>query len=170
MKIKALSLCALFCAALTVSAQIIIPTPLGIPLTVSTLMIFLLSSVFPELCLKTVIVYVLCGALGIGVFSGFSGGLGILLSPVGGYISGYIPMAFFCSKKTDSKLRSALFCIIGISLCHILGFIFYLLYQKTAALPSFLFFTAIYVKDLIFCILAKGMGKNIKKALNSKGF
>lgn len=41
----------------------------------------------------SVLVYVLLGTAGLPVFSGFSGGLGKLLGPTGGYIAGYLFLA-----------------------------------------------------------------------------
>ena len=37
-----------------------------------------------------VLVYILLGAIGVPVFAGFSGGLGILLNNTGGYIIGFL--------------------------------------------------------------------------------
>ena len=165
MKIKRLSLCALFTAAIAVSAQIIIPTPLGVPLSAVTLMIFIICFVCPELSFSSVCVYLLCGVAGLGVFSGFTGGLGIILSPVGGYLIGYIPMSLLCSVNCTSGLTRALLCILGIASCHLMGFITYLIYLPANALPGVLFFLFILVKDLIFCAAAKLMGKSITKAL-----
>jgi biotin transport system substrate-specific component len=40
------------------------------------------------------LVYVLLGSVGVPVFAGWTGGIGITLGVTGGYIIGYIPMAF----------------------------------------------------------------------------
>lgn len=42
----------------------------------------------------SLIVYILLGAVGVPVFAGFKGGLGVLAGPTGGYIIGYLAAAF----------------------------------------------------------------------------
>ena len=102
------SLCA---AIIAVLAQIIIPLPL-IPITGQTLAIGLVVTI---LGLKhgtyAVLLYILLGAIGLPVFQGFTGGLGILFGPTGGYIIGFIPTAIvigFYLKKTRLTFTHAL--------------------------------------------------------------
>ena len=47
------------------------------------------------------LVYVLIGAVGVPVFSGFTGGLGKLAGATGGYIVGFIPMAVIAGLEID---------------------------------------------------------------------
>ena len=86
-------LTALCAAIIAVLAQIIIPLPL-IPITGQTLAIGLVVTI---LGLKhgtyAVLLYILLGAIGLPVFQSFTGGLGILFGPTGGYIVGFIPTA-----------------------------------------------------------------------------
>ena len=102
------SLCA---AIIAVLAQIIIPLPL-IPITGQTLAIGLVVTI---LGLKhgtyAVLLYILLGAIGLPVFQSFTGGLGILFGPTGGYIIGFIPTALvigFYLKKTRLTFTHAL--------------------------------------------------------------
>ena len=102
------SLCA---AIIAVLAQILIPLPL-IPITGQTLAIGLVVTI---LGLKhgtyAVLLYILLGAIGLPVFQSFTGGLGILFGPTGGYIIGFIPTAIvigFYLKKTRLTFTHAL--------------------------------------------------------------
>ena len=102
------SLCA---AIIAVLAQIIIPLPL-IPITGQTLAIGLVVTI---LGLKhgtyAVLLYILLGAIGLPVFQSFTGGLGILFGPTGGYIIGFIPTALvigFYLEKTRLTFTHAL--------------------------------------------------------------
>lgn len=102
------SLCA---AIIAVLAQIIIPLPL-IPITGQTLAIGLVVTI---LGLKhgtyAVLLYILLGAIGLPVFQSFTGGLGILFGPTGGYIVGFIPTALvigFYLEKTRPTFTHAL--------------------------------------------------------------
>lgn len=47
------------------------------------------------------LVYILLGAVGMPVFSGFSGGAGQLLGPTGGYIAGYLVLAAIAGAFFD---------------------------------------------------------------------
>lgn len=49
------------------------------------------------------------GAVGLPWFSGWSGGLGYLAGPTGGYIIGFILAAFFLGHFTDTYIRSRSF-------------------------------------------------------------
>ena len=47
------------------------------------------------------VVYMLIGMVGVPVFSGFTGGLGKLAGPTGGYIIGFVPMAVLAGLVID---------------------------------------------------------------------
>ena len=103
-------LTALCAAIIAVLAQIIIPLPL-IPITGQTLAIGLVVTI---LGLKygtyAVLLYISLGAIGLPVFQSFTGGLGILFGPTGGYIIGFIPTALvigFYLEKTRLTFKHA---------------------------------------------------------------
>jgi biotin transport system substrate-specific component len=85
---------ALMAAVTAVAAQIAIPLPFSpVPFTLQVLAVILsgllLGSRYGALAQ---VVYVLLGAVGVPVFAQFSGGLGVVLGPTGGYILSY-PLA-----------------------------------------------------------------------------
>ena len=81
--------CGVCIALLAVSAWITVP--LGpVPFTMQTFVLALLPQVMRTRdALFTVAVYLLLGAVGVPVFSGFQAGLGVLLGPRGGYLMGF---------------------------------------------------------------------------------
>ena len=81
--------CGVCIALLAVSAWITVP--LGpVPFTMQTFVLALLPQVMRTRdALFTVVVYLLLGAVGVPMFSGFQGGLGVLLGPTGGYLLGF---------------------------------------------------------------------------------
>lgn len=80
-------------AIIAVLAQVTIPLPL-IPITGQTLAIGLVVTILgTKLGTLSVLLYILLGSAGIPVFSGMSGGLGIVVGPTGGYIVGFLPTA-----------------------------------------------------------------------------
>ena len=85
-----LTMTALCAALISVSAVISIPTPI-IPVTLGLFGIyFSLYFLGGKYGTIAVTLYVAIGALGLPVFSGFSGGVGKLFDTTGGYIWGYI--------------------------------------------------------------------------------
>ena len=79
----------LFAVVITICSWISIPTV--VPFTLQTFAVFLAVAVLGgKRGTLSVIVYVLLGAVGLPVFSGFKGGIGVLLNTTGGYIIGFI--------------------------------------------------------------------------------
>lgn len=80
-------------AIIAVLAQVTIPLPL-IPITGQTLAVGIIVTILgTRLGTLSVLLYILLGAAGLPVFSGMSGGLGILVGPTGGYIVGFLATA-----------------------------------------------------------------------------
>ena len=81
-------LAAIGAAIIAVLSLVSIPLPL-VPIIGQTLAIGLVVTI---LGMKSgVLLYILLGAVGMPVFSGMSGGLGLLVGPTGGYIVGFLP-------------------------------------------------------------------------------
>jgi len=73
--------------------------PLGpVPISLCTLLLYLTALLLgPRWAVGAAAVYVLMGAAGLPVFSGFMGGVGHLAGPTGGYIFGYLPLTGICA-------------------------------------------------------------------------
>lgn len=131
-KITTIVLCALFAAITAVLSQIAIPMPSGVPVTLQTFAIALCGF---YLCTAratvSTVVYVLLGAVGVPVFSGFKGGIASIVGPTGGFIIGFIAMAAISGipfRNMPDKLRVPLriaMGILGVAACHICGFVQY---------------------------------------------
>ena len=84
--------CSLFTVIIALCSYITIPVI--IPFTLQTLGIFItLELLGGKKGTFSVLLYILLGAVGVPVFSGFRGGLGVLLSNTGGYIVGFLFLA-----------------------------------------------------------------------------
>ena len=69
----------------------------------------------------TVLVYLLLGAIGVPVFSGFRGGLGALLGTTGGYIFGFMSTSvlyWIMTSIKDTPHIRLIAMIIGLLLCY----------------------------------------------------
>lgn len=77
-------------ALLAVSAQVMVPIG-PVPFTLQTLVLAMVPAVLdPATSVLAVLAYVLLGAIGLPVFSGFQGGAGALAGPTGGFLWGFV--------------------------------------------------------------------------------
>ncbi|MEH7178489.1 biotin transporter BioY [Neobacillus vireti] len=108
---------ALFAAIIGILAQVTIPLPL-VPITGQTLAVGLAATILgSRYGTLSVIFYGLIGAIGIPVFSGMSGGLGVIIGPTGGFIIGFIPAAFL----TGLYLEKTSFTVINAMIANTIG-------------------------------------------------
>ena len=78
----------------------------------------------------TIIVYILLGAVGVPVFSGFSGGAGIIAGNTGGYIIGFLfsALVMWGMEKTFGKSYTVLgiSMIAGLIVCYTIGTLWFI--------------------------------------------
>lgn len=170
MKTKQKVLISMSAALLAVISQIAIPVPFSaVPLTFQLSAITLLSIVLPnKSCIISTCIYILLGAIGLPVFSGFSSGFSALLGPTGGYIIGFIFMSLFVSLGAQTSNLKLLYLFSSIGL--ILDYIFGTLQLKFSLGISFYeaFLTGVMpfiIKDIILVYISISIGYTIKKSL-----
>ncbi|MCR5482376.1 MAG: biotin transporter BioY [Clostridia bacterium] len=126
------------------------------------------------------LIFLLLGFAGLPVFSSFSGGVGVLLGPTGGYIIGYLFLALATgissqiSDSQNSKLRVAVILffgmLIGTAILYAFGTVWFT-HQSgmsfTAALSVAVF--PFIPGDLIKIVLVLTLGRNIKTRLQGAG-
>ena len=114
----------MFTALITVCSWISIPTT--IPFTLQTFAVFLtVALIGTKRSFISVIIYILLGAVGLPVFSGFKGGVGALLGPTGGYIIGFLFTALITGLILDKIGKKiwieAVAMILGLIVCYAFG-------------------------------------------------
>jgi len=129
--VKNLCKCGMMAAVIAMLSFVIVPLPVGIPITLQTFAVALCGYLLGSKDgVKAVGVYLLLGAVGLPVFSGMHGGISVLTGMTGGYLYGFLPMAAFCGlgrnvKSNDSgifrKILPFLYGYLGLILCHIAG-------------------------------------------------
>ena len=144
-----MALCGLFAALMAICSFISIPlgfTP--VPVNLATLGVFLAGGLLgKKYGTVSIAVYVLLGAVGVPVFAGFKGGVGVLAGPTGGYIIGYIAAAFLVgllvevlAPKAGRAVREILACVIamivGLFACYLLGTLWFMVSTHTGVWPS----------------------------------
>lgn len=110
MKTKRICMIGIFAALMAVCAWITIPGP--VPFTLQTFAVFLaILSLGGRDGFISILVYILLGAVGLPVFSGFRGGVGVLLASTGGYLVGFLLaallMMLFEKKGLTARILSA---------------------------------------------------------------
>lgn len=124
MKTSKLVYCALFAAIISVASQISIPVQ-PIPLNAAIFAVLLCGGIMgKKYGTVSVAVYILLGIVGAPVFAGFRGGLSVLAGPTGGYIAGYILIAFVTGavcEKTRKLKYTVPFMMLAVVLCYAFG-------------------------------------------------
>ncbi len=165
---RKLTAAALMTAVLCVLGPISLPIG-PVPVSLATLGIYLAAYVLdPFMAVAACFVYILAGAIGLPVFSGFSGGVAKLVGPTGGYIAGYIPMLFVGALLINKFWKNRIISIIALEastwilyllgtlwLCHVTGMDF-----KAGLFTGVIPFLLV---DLLKIVIAAIMGPEIRK-------
>lgn len=94
----------LFAAVIAVMAQISIPMPLGVPMTMQTFAITLAAVVLgSKLSAIATLVYLLLGAVGVPVLANFSGGIDKFVGPTGGFLISFPIMAYIIGLGVEHR-------------------------------------------------------------------
>ncbi|MGP1589433.1 biotin transporter BioY [Oribacterium sp. oral taxon 102] len=123
--VRSMSLIALMTALMCIFGPMSVPIgPVPVSLTVLTVYLaaYILGMKRGSLAY---LLYLLLGLAGLPVLSGYSGGLGKLLGPTGGYLIGFLPMAMlsgYAVERFPSRLLLQL-CgmLLGLFVCYGLG-------------------------------------------------
>ena len=125
MKTRNLARCALFSALMCISAWIAVPFG-AVSVTMQTFtLFFMLGLLGGKLGSAVCLVYLLLGAAGLPVFSGFQGGVGVLFGPTGGYIWGFLGAAlvYWCTHRL--WMKPVLSCMLGLLACYMVGTVWF---------------------------------------------
>lgn len=166
LKIKKTALAALFTAVIAACAWISIPTPFGINLAFTTFGVCLSGFVLGVSgSIATTVCYIFIGAIGLPVFSAFSGGMGVLFGASGGFLWGFIVAAALCgiAKAIKRKAIKYLLMIFSIFSCHLFGVIQFSFVTGNNLWASFLTASLPFLaKDILLVFLADYISKKIK--------
>lgn len=121
---------------IAVMAQIVIPMPVGVPMTMQSLAVSLAGILLgPKYGAVSTLIYLFAGAVGIPVFSAFTGGLQCLLGPTGGFLISFPLMALIIGLGTQFRARLkglfTLSLIVGNLINLLCGAVFYCIITKS---------------------------------------
>ena len=165
-KIRDMAFIAVFTAIIAALSQVSIPMPNMVPITLQTFAVSLAGYFLgAKKGVASVGVYVMLGAVGAPVFASFKSGFAVLIGYTGGFIWGFIPLAFLCGILADKKLGMALG-VLGIVVCHLLGSIQYMILSGNGFWASVALVSLPYIlKDLLLIPAAFFISKTIKKRI-----
>jgi len=178
LSVQDLCIIAIFAAIIAVMAQIIIPMPLGVPMTLQTLAIMLAGVMLgAKKALISTILYVLLGAVGAPVFAGFAGGFGIVLGPTGGFIMSFpllaLAVGIGAEKSNKNPNRTPIASLylwggltIGVLFNYLCGVVYYSIYTSNSLLTSFIACVLIFIPtDILKIAIAGLLGIKIRSLL-----
>ena len=122
-----LTLIGLMTAILCILGPFSIPIPVSpVPLSLTNFAVYItVYTLGMKSGTVSVLVYLCLGTAGLPVFSSFSGGLGKLAGPTGGYLIGFIFLALiqgFLMKAFPGKNTAAVIgMILGMAVCYLFG-------------------------------------------------
>ena len=134
---KKMILCAFFAALTAIFSQITLPLPFTpVPINLATLSVLMAGALLgAKAGAVSQLIYLLAGAVGLPVFSRFSGGLSVLVGPTGGYLIGYLFAALVagarCKKTNRHKITTIFTMIFAMVICYLFGTMWYILSTHT---------------------------------------
>lgn len=175
MKSRVLARCALFAASMCLCAWISLP--LGdTAITLQTFALFLtLELLGGKYGSLVCMLYLLLGGVGLPVFSGFRGGVGMLLGTTGGYLWGFLACALLYWLMTSllgNRFR-VIACLVGLVLCYTLGTLWFCGVYLRSGNPLGIGFVLMkcvvpfVLPDLLKLSLALALSKKLKRILSA---
>lgn len=163
---------AVFAVIMAICSWISIPA--AVPFTLQTFGVFVAVGVLGgKRGTLSILVFILLGAIGVPVFAGFSGGIGVLAGTTGGYIIGFLfsALVMWAMEKIPGKksVIQILSMAVGLIVCYAFGTVWFMaVYMKTSGpvgLMAVLGWCVIpfIIPDIIKIVMAYGLSRKLKK-------
>lgn len=161
-----------FAVLMAVCSWISIPT--AVPFTLQTFGVFMAVGVLGgKKGTASVGLYLLLGVLGVPVFAGMTGGIGVLLGTTGGYIIGFFfsALVMWAMEKLPGKrsVIQVISMIAGMLVCYTFGTLWFMMVymknQGAVGLMTVLGWCVIpfIIPDILKIVLAYGLSRKLKK-------
>lgn len=168
-----IALIGMLTAVLSVLSILQIPMPSGVPITLQTFAVALCGYVLGRRNgTLSIALYLLIGFIGIPVFTGMTAGIGKLFGFTGGFLYGFLFLAFLCGTgiHLKNRLAAVLTGLAGLMICHILGAFHYSIVASLGFPESFLLVSAPYLpKDILSVTGAYLAALLVRKTLAKAG-
>ena len=171
---RSVAFTALSIAIMAVSAWITVPigpVPFTLQMFAVTFAILVLT---PKQAVGAIAGYLAIGAIGVPVFSGMRGGIGVLLGPTGGFLWGYLigvalavgVLALFRRRGVDG-FAVGVFCgLLFTAVAYACGWLQYMLVAGVGPFESFLVAVAPFViVDIVKVVAATAVARTVIRAV-----
>ncbi len=126
-KTKDIVFCGIATALMCALCPLALPVS-GIPITLATLIIYIIAGIGKPLnSIICIFLYISAGCVGLPVLSGYTGGIAHIFGPSGGFILGYIPLVITVSLLNKSIDKYIIGMVAGTVLLYLCGYIGYTL-------------------------------------------
>ena len=166
-----LTVCGLIAAVFCVIGPITVPIG-PVPVSLLTLAIYIAACVLGAYqTVVSVLVYLLLGAAGMPVFSGYQGGLAKVAGPTGGYLVGYLFLALLCGLAAEHSHSQPLLClsgmVLGTAVLYAFGTLWFMAQTQTALWSALTLCVFPFVPvDLCKMAVALPVGRSTRSALD----
>lgn len=164
--IKELTMIGLCAALMAVFSQISIPLPSGVPITLQPFAVVLICVLLEErLGTLSILTFILIGAIGLPVYANFNSGFSAILGPTGGFLTGFLIMAFIVGLFSKSKNKKLIFigAYLGLFTDYVVGVLQLALVLNMGIAEALVIGCYPYIiKDLILTAVAVVIALKIK--------
>ena len=173
MKTIDLVICSLFAAMTAVLAQISIPFPGGVPLTLQLLSVSLCGILLgSKKGFISILVYVILGAIGLPVFAGFTGGFKYIIGYSGGFLVSFPIVALIIgliSERTNNMVFIFLSAILGLLINYTVGSLVFSLVTNSSIMAAISACVIPFIfTDLVKILIATAIGVKLKQNVSIK--
>ncbi len=167
-RIAVMSALLVVCSWITVSIPV-----LNVPFTLQTFAVFFaLEFIGGRNGTIAFLIYIVLGAVGVPVFSGFNGGIGHLFGPTGGYLIGFIfsCLIYWAFEKKFGYKSPVHYAILALALvaCYLCGTIWFSIYMSKGFIPSLAMCVVPFiVPDVLKIALAVLLAVRLKKIIKN---
>ena len=158
---------AMFASITAILSQIILPIG-PVPYNLGLLGALLAGMLCcPSTATLSMVAYIFMGIIGLPVFAGFIGGIGVLINSTGGYLLGYILTAFVTSLARNKKWHVTVCAmVLGLLLCYAFGTMWFMIVSKNNLIASLAYCVIPFIlPDVAKIVCAFLLGKAIDKRL-----
>lgn len=172
-KIKNILCVAIFASLTAVFSLISIPLPFTpVPINLAIISVFLSGGLLGfKWGSISQLIYVILRIIGIPIFSGILGGIGLIYSPTGGYVISYIICAgtigLIIEKSKPKIFIYFLSMLVGLIICYILGTLWFIIITKSNLINALILcISPFIIGDILKIIITTSLLWKLKPLVN----
>ena len=168
--VKTMTMCAIMAALMCILGPMSIPIG-AVPISFTNLVIYLAVYLLgAKMGCISYLIYMLLGAVGLPVFSGYTGGIAKLAGPTGGYLVGFILLALISGIVLEKTNRNVIWSFVGMvagtAVAYLFGTVWFVIQaQCTVSYAVSVCVFPFIPCDLIKMVIAIALGKVVFVAL-----